>query len=61
MLGNDGLTARLLSTRGAYAGTWLGVLPTTSSTRAPQPLYYSVALCLRLGAPLYGLDQGGLQ
>jgi len=41
--------ARLASASGAYAGAWLGRLPTGDDYE--QPHIYRAALCLRLGAP----------
>ena len=47
--------ARMASARGAYAGAWLGMMP-TGADDAPRPEVYRIALCLRLGAPLTELQ-----
>ena len=52
--------ARLASAGGAYAGAWLGRLPTHDDYEQPQ--IYRAALCLRLGAPFDELLlRGGAQ
>ena len=47
--------ARLVSAAGAYAGAWLGVLPSSDGHTA-RPAIYRLALCLRLGMPLHELE-----
>jgi len=47
--------ARLVSAAGAYAGAWLGVLPSNDGHTA-LPGEYRLALCLRLGMPLHELE-----
>ena len=48
--------ARLVSAAGAYAGAWLGVLPSNNDGHAARPAAYRLALCLRLGMPLHELE-----
>ena len=45
--------ARLISAGGAYAGAWLGKMPTDDDA---APNLYRTALCLRLGAPFAELQ-----